>query len=391
MSAAVEAWLRDLQGAVSAWRLYPPEHPRNVDTLARLVERVAELTREREDCSVFALDGRLVTDDGVLDTAVPLAQGVFARLNAEGFDRLTVSRGAGADVLARLVAQLADVDTSGSTRGRLASSRYVRFSRLRRSDAEDATLVPAAADDSSLEQVWQSVARGSLELDVLEALVLALSQALQTNRGSWIPLAALRSHDAYTVTHITNVATLAMALAEAMGLNAPFVHDVGTAALLHDVGKLLVPAEILQSPQRLTDAQLAIMKRHPDDGARLLLTAPGVPDLAVMVAFEHHLHHNGGGYPAVPAGWRIHPGSAIVHVADVFDALRSDRPYRKGLDGDVVARMMLADAGTVFDPAVLQVFFDRVAPRLTWVAPPPPAADEIEFAAALEPAAEATP
>ncbi len=91
----------------------------------------------------------------------------------------------------------------------------------------------------------------------------------------------------YTVTHITNVATLAMALADALGLDDRFVRDLGTAALLHDVGKLEVPVEILNCPTRLNDQQLALMRRHPEDGARILMAAPGVPDLAIIVAFEH--------------------------------------------------------------------------------------------------------
>ena len=121
-----------------------------------------------------------------------------------------------------------------------------------------------------------------------------------------------------------------MAAGEALGLNAQFVHDIGLAALLHDIGKLRVPHDVLNSPGRLTDVQLAMMKKHPEDGARLLMATPRVPNLAVIVAFEHHLDANGGGYPAVPPTWKIHLASALTHIVDVYDALRSDRPYRKG-------------------------------------------------------------
>jgi HD-GYP domain-containing protein (c-di-GMP phosphodiesterase class II) len=106
------------------------------------------------------------------------------------------------------------------------------------------------------------------------------------------------------------------------------------------------------------------MKKHPEDGARLLMGTPRVPELPVIVAFEHHLDANGGGYPAVPSTWRIHLASAITHIVDVYDALRSNRPYRKGLAPQVVAEMMRADAGTVFDALLLQSFFERVVPRL---------------------------
>jgi HD-GYP domain-containing protein (c-di-GMP phosphodiesterase class II) len=162
-----------------------------------------------------------------------------------------------------------------------------------------------------------------------------------------------------------------MALGTALGFSSAFVHDAGTAALLHDVGKLKVPPDVLSSPTKLTEAQLVLMKRHPEDGARMLMGAGRLPDLAPIVAFEHHLQFDGGGYPVVPPGWLAHVASEITHVSDVYDALRSDRPYRKGLAPDTVAQMMNADAGRVFDPYVLKVFFEQVAPRLVWRAADP--------------------
>jgi putative nucleotidyltransferase with HDIG domain len=368
-----EAWLRDLQGAVSNWRLYPPEHPRTRALIGRLLGHVDALTQTRSDYSVFIADDRLFTESGIVETAVPVARGVFASLQANGFDRLSVSRGVTEAELTRLVLQLAELEGGQSPRRTLEPTEHVRFSRMLRPGLPGAVGdIQAGSGDGMLERVWESVRTSAVETTLLDGLVLAIGQAIHATRGSWIPLAALRSHDAYTVTHITNVATLAMALADALGLNDRFVRDLGTAALLHDVGKLEVPAEILNCPTRLNDQQLALMRRHPEDGARILMAAPGVPDLAIIVAFEHHLHQNGGGYPTVPASWRIHLASTITHVADVYDALRSDRPYRKGLAAEVVAQMMLADAETVFDTAVLQVFLERVAPRLRWVDPSAP-------------------
>jgi HD-GYP domain-containing protein (c-di-GMP phosphodiesterase class II) len=157
-----------------------------------------------------------------------------------------------------------------------------------------------------------------------------------------------------------------MALASALGFSSAFVHDAGTAALLHDVGKLKVPPDVLSSPTKLTESQIVLMKRHPEDGARMLMGTGRLPDLAAVVAFEHHLQFDGGGYPAVPAGWKTHVASEITHVADVYDALRSDRPYRQGLPPETAAQMMTADTGRVFDPYILNVFFEQVAPRLTW-------------------------
>jgi hypothetical protein len=367
-ASRAEQFLRELQGAVSSRRLYAANHPRNVEILDKLEAHVAALTASRPEFSALSDADRLITDDGLVESHAPVARGIFRALNSRGFDRLTVARGVSRAELAGIIDGFAALDSGGAAA--LAPTPHITFSRLVRRGT--GTSIGAwgggfvSGRGAPLERVWLSIETGPIELEVLEGLVLALSQTVSHNRDALIPLIQLQSHDAYTVTHITNVAVLSMALATSLGFSAAFVHDQGTAALLHDVGKLRVPVDVLTSPTKLTEAQLVLMKRHPEDGARMLMGAGRLPELAAIVAFEHHLQFDGGGYPAVPAGWRSHVASEITHVADVYDALRSDRPYRKGLPPETAAQMMTADAGRVFDPYVLKVFFEQVAPRLTW-------------------------
>jgi HD-GYP domain-containing protein (c-di-GMP phosphodiesterase class II) len=365
-----ELFLRELQGAVSSRRLYAAEHPRNIEIIDKLEAHVAALTTTRPEFSALSDADRLVTDDGLIESHAPVARGIFRALNQRGFDRLTVQRGVTRAELVAFIDTIAALE--GGANVQLTPSPHVLFSRLVRGRSGGGIGIGAwgggfvSGGGAPLERVWLSVETGPIELDVLEGLVLALSQTVTHNRDALIPLVTLQSHDAYTVTHITNVAVLSMALASALGFAPAFVHDSGTAALLHDVGKLKVPPDVLSSPTKLTEAQLVLMKRHPEDGARMLMGAGRLPDLAAIVAFEHHLQYDGGGYPAVPAGWKTHIASEITHVADVYDALRSDRPYRAGLPAETAAQMMSADSGRVFDPFILKVFFEQVAPRLTW-------------------------
>jgi putative nucleotidyltransferase with HDIG domain len=366
-----ETFLRELQGAVSSRRLYAPEHPRNVEILDKLEAHVAALTASRPEFSALSDADRLITDDGLIESHAPVARGIFRALNQRGFDRLTVSRGATRAELATFIDTIATLESSGAAV--LTPTPHVLFSRLVRKVGTGAAGTGAwgggyvsGGGGAPLERVWLSIESGPIELEVLEGLVLALGNTVSHNRDALIPLVTLQSHDAYTVTHITNVAVLSMALSSALGFNAAFVRDSGTAALLHDVGKLKVPPDVLSSPTKLTEAQIVLMKRHPEDGARMLMGAGRLPELAAIVAFEHHLQFDGGGYPAVPAGWKTHIASEICHIADVYDALRSDRPYRQGLPPETAAQMMSADSGRVFDPYVLKVFFEQVATRLTW-------------------------
>jgi HD-GYP domain-containing protein (c-di-GMP phosphodiesterase class II) len=369
-ASRAETFLRELQSAVASRRLYAANHPRNIDVLDRLEAHVGALTQSRPEFSALSDADRIVTDDGLVETHVPVARGIFRALQQRGFDRLTVARGATRAELMAFIEAIAAVD--GGSTAPITPSEHVTFSRLVRKGGAAGGGIGAwgggfvSGRGVPLERVWLSVESGPIELEVLEGLVLALGQTVTHNKEALIPLVLLQSHDAYTVTHITNVAVLSMALASTLGFSAAFIHDQGTAALLHDVGKLKVPPDVLSSPTKLTEAQLTLMKRHPEDGARMLMGAGRLPDLASIVAFEHHLQYDGGGYPAVPAGWKTHMASEITHVADVYDALRSDRPYRQGLPAETAAQMMLADSGRVFDPYVLKVFFEQVAPRLTW-------------------------
>lgn len=369
MRARVEHLLRDLQGAVAVRHLYPGEHPRVVESMARLAAGVDEVT-EAGEMSVHAIDQRVVYDGLPLASSEALWRGLFAWLAARGFHRLTVFRGATAEELAAFVSALAEVARGADARVALASSPHLRLSALEAgevavpaSDAPDAALtVPAAGE--SLDRVWRGVMdRHTLEFDALDVTVLALIRTVERHQGAMLPLATLRNHDDYTVAHIVNVALLTIALAEVVGFRSPLIRDIGVAALLHDIGKLRVPPEVLNSPGGLTDEQRELIRRHPEDGARILMATPRVPELAVSVAFEHHVHYDGGGYPALPKGWRTNAASEITHIADVFDALRSNRPYRDGLPVEKVSQLMLRDAGTAFSPTLLHAFFDAVVPH----------------------------
>ncbi|MCL4845387.1 MAG: HD domain-containing protein [Acidobacteria bacterium] len=367
---SAETILRDLQGAVSASQLYPREHPR----LAALVDRVvAEVAGHPEGraVTVFSVDGEIVVDGQPAKGLDHLAEGLFGLLGRGGYDGLSIGHGIEAEHVHRLLEWLAQARRApDGTRPPFEPIPHLRLFALDRRTGRPAALGfgTVSADAQPLVDTWHSILEHQeCNLDPLESMVLTLARTIERHAGALIPLATLRSHDSYTVTHITNVAILAMALADVVELPAETVTDLGIAAMLHDVGKLRVPPDVLNAPGRLTDEQTALVKRHPEEGARLLLTTPGIPELAAIVAFEHHIQYDGGGYPAVPAGWKTNLASAITMVADVYDALRSDRPYRQGLEAAEIRDIMMKESGTMFAPGLLEAFFGHVVPRTTTV------------------------
>jgi HD-GYP domain-containing protein (c-di-GMP phosphodiesterase class II) len=118
-----------------------------------------------------------------------------------------------------------------------------------------------------------------------------------------------------------------MALAEWIGMGAHDVRTFGVAGLLHDLGKVKIPLEVLNKAGKLTDEERRIMNLHPTEGARIIISSEPELDMAAVVAYEHHIMLNGGGYPKLAFPRDCHEASKLVHVCDVYDALRTNRPY----------------------------------------------------------------
>jgi len=209
---------------------------------------------------------------------------------------------------------------------------------------------------------------GGLHLLEAEAIVRSLSVAMHGDQAFLIPLVKLKRFDQYTTTHAMNVSVLSMALAEFIGLAPKEVKLFGISGLLHDLGKVTIPADILNKPGKLTDEERLVMNNHTIEGARIILETEEELDMAAVVAYEHHIKIDGGGYPSLRYPRACHQASNIVHVCDVFDALRTDRPYREAWPTERALGILEEGAGPEFEPDLAHAFIrmmnhweDRVA------------------------------
>jgi putative nucleotidyltransferase with HDIG domain len=265
------------------------------------------------------------------------------------------------EVLARVT--LSMIDTSATRQMRRTSIRFGAVG-LRGETELAAEPLPVATISFSLGEEADTLrwmqrevqAGGAVPLGEAEAVVRSLAVAMHGGRQIVLPLLQLKEFDQYTTTHSLNVAVLSMALAEFQGLGARDVRAFGIAGLLHDVGKTKIPIEVLTKPGKLTDDERALMNAHPAAGARLLLEADDDLDLAIVVAYEHHIMINGGGYPSLAYPRSCHHGSKLVHVCDVYDALRTRRPYRDAWEFDKVLAYLTERAGLEFDVELVEAF-----------------------------------
>ena len=276
------------------------------------------------------------------------------------------------ELLARLT--LSAIDTTIAQQMRRSSIRYGAVGVRGDGEADQAALPTATISYSLAEETdtlrWMQdevKVTGLLPLAEAEAVVRSLSVAMHSGRELMIPLLQLKEFDQYTTTHSLNVSVLAMALSEFLGLGAKDARAFGIAGLLHDLGKIRIPIEVLTKPGRFTDEERQLMNQHPADGARIILGSEHRLDLAAVVAYEHHIMLNGDGYPAMRFRRDCHFGSKLVHVCDVYDALRTTRPYREAWPQERTVAYLEGRSGVEFDPEVVTAFtrmMRQLEPRL---------------------------
>jgi len=172
-------------------------------------------------------------------------------------------------------------------------------------------------------------------------------------------LEKIKRYDEYTYLHSLNVAKLSVMLGERLGLTKDMLVDLGWAALLHDIGKLMVPLEVLNKVKRFSADELAIMQSHPVESLTAFAEMENI-DLGKLrrlsAAFEHHQRFDLKGYPNVDKKLGLHPYSRIVAIADSFDAMTTDRIYQRRVPPDVALKIISKGYGSIFDPLVLQAF-----------------------------------
>jgi HD-GYP domain-containing protein (c-di-GMP phosphodiesterase class II) len=182
------------------------------------------------------------------------------------------------------------------------------------------------------------------------ALAESITHHLEDESLRMPELLQLVEHDYYTYTHVCNVSMYCLLLARRMGISdAAELKDITVGGLLHDVGKQRIAPHVLNKRGKLTDEEWDSVCRHPLDGYRELVARPGMGWGLLMMVYQHHERFDGSGYPVGVTEGEIHPWAKICMVADVFDALTCDRPYRRALPVENVCAMLRRQAETWFD------------------------------------------
>ncbi len=187
-------------------------------------------------------------------------------------------------------------------------------------------------------------------------LVKEINASVLRNPGALLSLCRIKQADTYTFQHSVSICALLVSFTNALGMPADLVHEAGLGGLLHDIGKMKIPNEILNKPGKLTEEEFTIMKSHAALSRDLLTGVPGISDMVIRIAGEHHERMGGGGYPAGIPGEGISQIGRMAAIVDVYDALTSNRVYHKGMEPSEVLKKLLEWSGSHLDGDLVQQF-----------------------------------
>ena len=360
-----EELIRRLAAALRGTELYSPNHPlvqRGLDTLNAAA---TEALQAAPAIVIGFIGDEVVVDGDRLPRGTAALVGFARDLRERGIEKITLTRGLTRDEIRNLIAVFSDRTSAAPLADRLAARgvRHVTLGRIVVEEVTDEQAGIAAARRvyatavETAESLWEAAKAGDKpDPTAARKIIDGLAKLVTQDRTSLMALTALKKYDNYTFTHMVNVSALAMAQARALNVGGTLLREFGFAALMHDIGKVNTPLEVLNKPDKLTKDEFDVMKQHVVDGAHILRRTPEMPALAPIVAFEHHLKQDLSGYPENIGSRKLNLCTMIVSIADVFDALRSNRPYRQGLATNRIRAIMGEQGNPAFNQPLLKRF-----------------------------------
>ncbi|HUP47147.1 MAG TPA: HD domain-containing phosphohydrolase [Thermoanaerobaculia bacterium] len=357
----MESLIVPIAAAVTMRTLYPGNHPRVGQAVRQIVGALHDvLERQKSDSITFLIVG----DDLVIEQQVlrktTLSQRQFVQLlQRRRIERLTLAAGLQEEEGHNLLTALA-------TGEGLENSPHVILGRVRVSVDDDPAnqaeqrrrreLQPDQLD--AVREAFRNFrATQKLPLAEMEQLVWGFIDSIARSTQAILPLAKLKEHDEYTFVHSVNVSLLVLAQARSFGIDGQMLHAFGLAALVHDIGKLLVPLRVLNHPGKLEGEDWTIMQSHAEQGAWYLSEIDSSPPMSILVAYEHHLRFDEKpSYPILRTSRQPSLVSRMTSIADAYDAMSTVRPYQQPLMRAAALEILKKKAETFYDPLLVANF-----------------------------------
>lgn len=351
-------------------RFYPMEHPATSEGVRELLDSIARFHEEGTDVEFAFFEGELLFGDRLLAQESILFDQLIREMTSIGAGSLTFLRGITRGELARAIAVLSTDPIEIETAGGLA--RMVSEATLPHVTVSEVKVFEKPEIPEDLEAAAKETYDSALDLmreidsllhrnEVISAtrvkgVARSLVDNVLSNRFAMLELSGLKDYDEYTFYHSANVAILSLALASSITNEYRFLTSLGVGALMHDIGKLTIGLDILNKPGALTAEEWARVRQHPVRGAEQAALIPGLDKSSIVIILEHHMRHDGSGYPTRTSTAPQHLASRIVAIADAYDAMTSRRSYSAARIQDEAMSNLVQSAGSALDPALTRLF-----------------------------------
>ncbi|HTP65740.1 MAG TPA: HD domain-containing phosphohydrolase [Geobacteraceae bacterium] len=353
-------FVRTVVQAAGTMSLYSRQHRTTVEQASQALFLLNEALADDDSATIMRLGDDLFVNGFPLEKG-PQIDRLLMVMAENGIGHFTISRGASGDdieLLLMIIARQAERDPKPTL--------HLRFGALDLGAAKNA--IVGTAEISSISAIPAQLMEGLASLfnvhnpmeqfdpGVVLSVVAGFVTAFRNEANPFLALVPLREMDEYSFAHSINVCVLNLAQGMSLGFEGQLLHDIGVAGMLHDVGKQFIPEDILNKPGNLKENEMEYMRQHAVRGAEYLLNNPGIPRIAVVSAFEHHMKYDLSGYPKVSKGWQTNLCSQITMISDLFDALRTRRVYKDAMSFGKAAGIMLWLAGTDLNPSLTLSF-----------------------------------
>ena len=199
-----------------------------------------------------------------------------------------------------------------------------------------------------------------IEVEHVEPIVEQITDSILRNQGTLVSLCRIKQSDTYTFQHSVSVATLMISFCRYLGMDRTTIHEAGIGAILHDIGKMKVPNNILNKPGKLTDDEFGIMKSHVTLGLEILDQTPGISEVAIQIVGQHHERFGGSGYPKDLKSNAISVLGRMAAIVDVYDAITSNRVYHTAMEPSVALQKLFEWSKFHFDEELVQLFIQSI-------------------------------
>ena len=361
-------------GSLRALSLYPEDHPETEKKISGFFQRVSKFLEQRSSLSLIFIGGEIVVENTPLPELSNTLTQFIGRMEDMKLQRITFRRGLTKEEFIRFLKLLLPLLKNPSDADLIISKNQEALPHMLAGSLPYDTGPQLSHEEiaSALQTASQSALSFTgqlkdmftdLEGPLSEAKVTMAKETTETvyrmvTTGE-MPLKMLilrRSSDPDPYMHAINVSALSMGIAQMLELKEGTILEVGLAGLLHDIGLHSSPSVSLTKTSTLTLDEKKLQYEHPIRGAEILLSSPGMPDLVPIVAYEHHLQYNGGGYPKQESTRQLNMASMITFIANSYDNLRRNRPKRKALSMTEAINWMDRKAGEIFHPLLLKQF-----------------------------------